>query len=469
MTRREKLLVVHGHFYQPPREDPWTGRIERQESAGEDHDWNVRIARECYAPNAGNYEFMSFNFGPTLLSWLESAAPQAYRALAAADAASAARLDGHGNALAQAYSHMILPLANDRDLQTQIVWGLADFRRRFGREAEALWLPETAADGRVLSKLAEHGMRYVLLAPGQAARVRPRGEAEWTDVSAGSVPTGRFYRWTDGERELAVFFYDGDLSHGVSFGDFTADAKTAAETLEARALTVLCNDGETYGHHKKFADLFLDHLFREELPRRGIRPVNLGYALSRLGEPRWDVELKTGPQRLGTAWSCAHGVGRWMEDCGCGTEPGGGKWRAPLREALDWLRDELARLTEREGARLFKDVWAARNAYVEVLLDPEAQEAFFDAQAKKRLSDKEREKGLALMELQKLAMYMFTSCGWFFAAVDGLEAEQNLKYAAKAVELAKGFGVDLEAELVSRLKPAGADAVYAKARRPSWR
>lgn len=482
MTRKDKHVVLHGHFYQPPREDPWTGRIERQGSADPDHDWNARVLRECYAPNArakvlgpmgdvaavvNNYEFISFNFGPTLLSWLESADAATYDSLIHADRASAKRLNGHGNAIAQAYSHMILPLADPLDQETQIVWGLADFRRRFGREPEAMWLPETAADDAVLARLADHGMKYALLAPGQAARIRPRdGAPAWQDVGDGSIRTGRFYRWTDGHaREIALFFYDGGLSHEASFGDLLVDARRAAEALaghmrEDLLYPSLVNDGETYGHHKKFAEMCLARLFYAELPKRGIAPVNLGWTLEREGAPRWDVEIKKGPQRLGTAWSCAHGVGRWMEDCGCGTEPGGGKWRAPLRESLEWLRDRLRFLTDAVGGSLYKDVWAARDAYIEVILDPEAEAAFLDAHAKRRLSHEERARALDLMELQKLAMYMFTSCGWFFANVDGIEATQNLKYAAKAVETARRLGLNAEEELIARLKLAGADRVY---------
>ncbi len=477
MRRR---VAVHGHFYQPPREDPWTGKVERQPSAGEDHDWNARVTRECYAPNAAarvlddrgqaaayvnNYEFLSFNFGPTLLSWLELADPKTYRAILDADAASVRRLDGHGNALAQAYNHMIMPLANARDQRTQILWGLADFEHRFKRDAEAMWLPETAADDAVLERLAEHGMKYALLAPGQAQRVRPLAGGEWQDVGDGSVDVSRPYLWRSRSgRELALFFYDGELSREAAFGELLGDSARFAQTLSARASAggndwvCLCTDGETYGHHKKFAEMGLARAFKIELARRGCDPVNFAYALDHK-PPEWEAEIKRGPQRLGTAWSCAHGVGRWMEDCGCGTEPGGGKWRAPLRDALDWLRDELAALTERHGNELFADVWAARDSYVEVLLaagDESAERAFLRRHMRRRWpTAASRRKALGILELQKFAMFMFTSCGWFFADVSGIEASQNLKYAARAVELAReALGADLEPELLTRLSAA---------------
>ena len=502
MSVKNRWVCVHGHFYQPPREDPWTGKVERQPSAGEDHDWNARVTRECYAPNAAarilddrgkavdfvnNYKFLSFNFGPTLLSWMETADPKTYAAILEADAASAKRLDGHGNALAQAYNHMIMPLASARDQRTQILWGLADFKRRFSRDAEAMWLPETACDDAVLERLAEHGLRYAILAPGQAQRVRPLSGGEWREVAGGDVDVSRPYLWRSRSgRELALFFYDGELSQKAAFGELLSDSARFSEALVSRlrpgerfGWECLCTDGETYGHHKKFAEMALARAFKIELARRDAHPVNFAYALDEW-PIEWQAEIKKGPQRLGTSWSCAHGVGRWMEDCGCGTEPGGGKWRAPLRDALDWLRDELALLTERHGLALFSDVWAARDAYIHVLLEPgdeAARRAFLKAHMRRRwpLAGTRRQ-ALEIMELQKFAMFMYTSCGWFFADVSGIEAAQNLKYAARAVQLARSaFAVDLEPELLWRLRAArGSDralpdaaAVYRESLRPA--
>lgn len=492
---KNKFLVIHGHFYQPPRENPWTQAVERQPSAKPDHDWNARVARECYVPNAAarivdgknritelvnNYAFLSFNFGPTLLSWFEETHPEDYRRLLEADAASARRLEGHGNAIAQAYNHAILPLCSPRDLRTQILWGLADFRKRFRREPEALWPPETACDDVVLRALIDHGLKYVILAPGQAQRVRAPGQSSWKDVSDGSIETRRAYRWSDPDRpgrSIALFFYDGALSHGIAFGNLLADAAVCAERIdsafgavdEKEGLVHAATDGESYGHHGAFMDMGLAHLFARDLPARDIRPVNYGYYLAR-HPPVWDVEIKAGPQGLGTAWSCAHGLGRWMQDCGCGAEGRHQRWRKPLREAFDWLRDKLAEIYEREGSHIFHDAWAARNAYIAIILDqsPSARDPFFAAYLKNQDSDSRR-KALILLEMQRHSLLVYTSCAWFFSEVSGIEAVQNLQYAARALELARqACGEDLEEEFCRLLKRApsnnpafgDAEAVY---------
>ncbi len=478
-----RYVCVHGHFYQPPRENPWTGAVERQPSAGDDHDWNVRIARECYGPNGrarivndrnetlrvvNNYARMSFNFGPTLLAWLERERPADYAKILEADAESAKRLDGHGNAIAQAFNHVILPLAEPADQATQIRWGLADFAFRFGRKAEAMWLPECAVDDRVLRLLSEHGLKYAILSPAQARRARPVGARAWNDVSGGGIDTRQPYRWWAGQPgdspSIDLFFYDGSLSQAVAFGGLMKDAGRAAEQIVRRfsddppapELVALATDGESYGHHEKFADMGLAYLLYEATPAKGLQPVNFGWYLSRHA-PTWEVQLKTGPQGLGTAWSCAHGVARWCSDCPCGVENGGQTlWRRPLREALDWLRRRLANVFEGEGAALFKGPWEARNDYISLLLDgsPQNEQAFWRRHLKNgaqgRAGDARR-----LLEMQKFSMFMFTSCAWFFADVSGLEAAQNLKYAARAMELARqASGRDLEGQFVELLAQA---------------
>lgn len=483
MQVTDRYFCVHGHFYQPPRENPWTGAIERQPSAGEDHDWNARIARECYGPNGmarivngrnetvrvvNNYARLSFNFGPTLLAWLERERPEEYLKLLEGDAESLKRLDGHGNAIAQAFNHMILPLAEPADQITQVRWGLADFSYRFERKAEALWLPECACDDRVLRLLIDHGMKYAILAPSQARRARPIGAPSWNDVSGGTIDTRQAYRWWAGEpgrsKSIDLFFYDGALSQAAAFGHLMSDAGGAAAQIGRRfsedppipELVSLSTDGETYGHHEKFADMGLAYLLYEAAPASGLRPVNFGFYLSRQ-TPAWEVQIKAGPQGLGTAWSCAHGVARWCSDCPCGAESGGQtRWRRPLREALDWLRRRLANVFEGEGAALFKGPWEARNGYISLLLDssPENEKSFWQAHlkpaARGRVGDARR-----LLEMQKFGMYMFTSCGWFFADVAGLEAAQNLKYAARAIELAaQASGRDLEPQFLELLAQA---------------
>jgi alpha-amylase/alpha-mannosidase (GH57 family) len=457
-------LTVHGHFYQPPRENPWTEEIDREPSADPFHDWNERISEECYRANAfarvladdgrvldilNNYAYLSFNFGPTLLAWLRARAPDVYDRIRQGDALSLTRL-GHGNAIAQVYNHAILPLANHRDKVTQVRWGLADFQFHFQREAEAMWLAETAVDGETLDVLAEAGMRYVILAPTQAARIRPLGSPNhsgWQDVSAGSLDPSRAYlcRLTNG-RSLAVFFYDGSLAHGASFGDslantqrFVADLMRGVDSTRAHPQLIhLAVDGETFGHHKRAAERTLIYAFTHDAPAHGFTITNYAAYLN-LAPPQWEVEVK--PE---TAWSCAHGLGRWREDCGCraGGEPGWHqRWRTPLRAALDHLRDRLAALYEREAAPLLGDPWEARDAYGAILPDrrPETIEAFLAKRAGRTLTAEERERALTLLEMQRHALFMYTSCGWFFSELSGLETTQVLKYAARAVDLATRF------------------------------
>ncbi|MDD5656903.1 MAG: DUF3536 domain-containing protein [Elusimicrobia bacterium] len=479
----KKYFCVHGHFYQPPRENPWTGTVERQYSAHPEHDWNRRIARECYIPNTcarlldsegrieqlvNNYAHISFNFGPTLLDWFEKTYPRDYRMLIEADQESCRRLEGHGNALAQAYNHMILPLANPRDLHTQIRWGLADFRRRFGRKAEAMWIPETACNDAVLQALIDHEMKFAILAPNQAARVRPIGAANWSDVSAGPPDPRRAYRWSapgsHGKRQIAVFFYDAGLSHGVAFEKVMVDARAWAQRVTAAfdaqpsapQLVSICTDGESYGHHEHFGEMGLCRLLTSELPGERVEVVNYAYYLAK-HPPQWEVEIKPGADGLGTSWSCSHGVARWKDACGCGADGKQLAWRRPMRQALDWLSRHLAAVFEREGARLFKDPWRARDAYIDVILDrgEESTARFMAAELAVGDSPESRLKALQMLEMQRHALLMYTSCGWFFSDISGIEAVQNLQYAARAVELARrAAGVDLEGGLVARLAQA---------------
>jgi hypothetical protein len=467
----KRCACVHGHFYQPPRENPWTGAVERQTSAGRDHDWNARIARECYVPNgearvvdgAGlltdlvdNYSGISFNFGPTLLAWLEKAEPEAYARLLAADKESAKRLDGHGNALAQAFHHSILPLASPRDRATEIRWGLADFRTRFGRESEGLWLPECAADDATLAAVAAEGVKFVILEPHQADSVRPLSGGAWKQASDALRP-GVAYQWGDGTRNLAVFFYDGPLSRSVAFERAMSDSRAFAARIASRlpptvedGLALLATDGESYGHHESFAEMGLAHLLRYTLAAEGVTPVNLGWWLAK-HPPRHEVRLRAG----GSSWSCSHGIERWRSDCGCGAVDGAGlEWRAPLRAALEGLRGKLEALYEKESAGLLPDLWAARDAYVSVALDrSEENVARFLALHAPGVKDAaSRVKALTLLELQRHSLMMFTSCGWFFDKLSRIEPVQVLLYAARALELAKTFGVDFEAGFVAALE-----------------
>jgi alpha-amylase/alpha-mannosidase (GH57 family) len=430
-------LVIHGHFYQPPRESPWTGRVEPEPGAAPFHDWNERIHAECYGPNASarvpdsdgraertvnNYAKLSFNFGPTLLDWLERQHPATYERVLAADRESARERGGHGNAIAQGYHHAILPLCNERDRRTQVRWGVADFRRRFRREPESLWLPETACDRATLDTLIEEGLRYVILSPFQAARVRPLGGGEWTTVAGGRVDTTAPYKYSHsdrGGRSIAVFFYDGLISRAVAFEGLLASSHALVERCVRAAdggggVVGVATDGESYGHHFKWGDLCLAYALDTEAARHGLRVTNYGEFLD-AHEPRFEVEIDEGPDGRGTSWSCAHGVGRWSRDCGChtgGAEGWNQRWRTPLRAALDLLRDEAAAKYEEAAGRLLRDPWAARDDYVELLSGgADARARFFGRHAARPLSDDERERALTLLEMQRCALTMYTSCG----------------------------------------------------------
>ncbi len=469
----KRCAVVHGHFYQPPRENPWTGTVERQPSAGREHDWNERIARECYIPNGearvldgdgrivdlvDNYEWMSFNFGPTLLAWLETAHPHAYPRLLAADQASAKRMNGHGNAIAQSFHHTILPLSDPRDRVTEVRWGLADFEHRFKRKAEGLWLPECAVDDATLSVLAAEGVKFVILEPHQAESVRPLIGGAWKPAAEALIP-GVPYLWKgkDGD-SIALYFYDGGFSRSIAFEHAMRDSRGFAQRIAAGippaaedSLALIATDGESYGHHDAFAEMGLAHLLKYSLKEAGLEPVNLGWYLAR-NPPRREVKLAAG----GTSWSCAHGVERWRSDCGCGSEGRQQRWRAPLRAALEGLRAELAALYEKEAKGLLTDPWAARDAYVAVVLDRSEANAdrFLAAHAPAARDENAKVRALQLLEMQRHSLMMFTSCGWFFDELSRLEPVQILLYAARALELARGFGVDLEPAFVAALKLA---------------
>jgi alpha-amylase/alpha-mannosidase (GH57 family) len=460
-----RAVVIHGHFYQPPRENPWIEAIEVQDSAEPFHDWNERIAAECYAPNGAarlksaedrildivdNYVHLSFNFGPTLLAWLERERPDVHARVLEADQ-QGFELRGHGNALAQGYNHAILPLASARDRLTQIRWGIADFRRRFGRAPEGFWLPETAADTPTLAALAAEGIRYTVLSPYQARRVRPPG-GEWLDATGARFDPTRPYLVRAGERELAVFFYDGHIARDLAFGDALSSPEALLRRLEGGfdpgrghdEILTIAFDGETLGHHKKGGDEVLAAALKVLARRDDLELVNLGQALDRI-EPEWEAEIAEE-----SSWSCAHGIERWRSDCGCsvGGAPGWTQaWRAPLLAALEALRGALAELFERESRGLFADPWGARDRYVEVVLDPDRHEAeeFLRREAGRPLAPEEVVKGLRLFELQRQSLLMFTSCGWFFSELSGIETVQVMKYAARAIQLARdATGVDLE-------------------------
>jgi alpha-amylase/alpha-mannosidase (GH57 family) len=467
-------LIIHGHFYQPPRENPWTGAIDREDSARPFHDWNERIHAECYRPNAfarvvnseglverivNNYANLSFNFGPTLMSWLEIAHPDSYARVIEADRVSFRRHDAHGSAIAQGYNHAILPLCNERDRRTQIKWGIADFRHRFGRAPEALWLPETACNDATMGDLIEAGMKFVILSPHQAERTRPlEGVTEWRDVGDGSIDPRKPYRYfhRDGSgRSIAVFFYDDGVSRGIAFENLLWSSEALVDRLLQAAgdapMVNIATDGESYGHHFKFGDRCLAYAFEYVAPQRGLTVTNYGQLLEQ-NPPVDEVEIKLGPNGEGTAWSCSHGVGRWYRNCGCSTGglPGWTQeWRGPLRSAYDILRDRCAERFSEMAGDLLRDPWAARDGYIEVLLSRgAARDSFLDRHARRRLDDAERQRAMTLLEMQRHAMLMYTSCGWFFTELSGIETVQTMKYAARTLDLMETLGVGTPIESV---------------------
>jgi alpha-amylase/alpha-mannosidase (GH57 family) len=476
----KRYLCIHGHFYQPPRENPWLEAIEMQDSAYPYHDWNERIAAECYDANAAsrildderrimsipnNYARISFNFGPTLLTWLRDKDPETYEAILTADRESQERFSGHGSALAQAYNHMILPLANRRDKYTQLFWGIRDFQHRFRRRPEGMWLPETAVDLETLSILAELEIKFTILAPSQARRVRPKGRrGGWTDVSGSRIdPTRAYLQRLPTGRYINLFFYDGPISQAVAFERLLTNGVQFAQRLldgfdEARRhpqLVHIATDGESYGHHHPKGDMALAYALRHIEANELVRLTNYGEYLEN-HPPNYFVEIFEN-----SSWSCVHGVERWWRDCGCSS---GGypdwtqQWRTPLRNALDWLRDNLAIKYQSTAGRLLKDPWAARNDYIEVILDrsPENVDKFLQKHSRRPRGPAEAITILKLMELQRHLMLMYTSCGWFFDDLSGIETVQVLEYAGRAVQLAEDiFGDDtVEPEFLHRLETA---------------
>jgi alpha-amylase/alpha-mannosidase (GH57 family) len=472
-----RFVCIHGHFYQPPRENPWLEEIEIQDSAHPYHDWNERITAECYGPNAAarilgderriadivnNYSRMSFNFGPTLLSWMERRAPEVYAAVLEADRESRKNFGGHGSALAQVYNHIIMPLATARDKRTQVVWGIRDFEHRFARKPEGMWLAETAVDIETLETLAAEGITFTILAPHQALRVRREGSDAWDDVSGARIDTRKPYLCRlPSSRSIALFFYNGPVSREIAFGNLLADGASFARRLAAGftdatdpQLVHIATDGETYGHHHKYGDMALAYCFHLLQTENMARPTVYGEFLE-LSPPGDEVEIAEN-----TAWSCAHGIERWRSDCGCetGCDPRlHQRWRAPLREAVDMLAERLGTHFESAASGLLRDPWAARDDYVSVLLDrsEDGRGRFLDRHAARKLDAENKVRGLKLLEMQRNSLLQFTSCGWFFDDVAGLETVQILMYAARAIQLAaETDGPDLEADFVRILERA---------------
>lgn len=469
-----KYVCIHGHFYQPPRENAWLEVIELQDSAHPYHDWNERITAECYEPNAtsrilnedgviknivNNYSRISFNFGPTLLSWMELYASETYEAILEADKHSISNFGGHGSAVAQVYNHIIMPLATRRDKETQVLWGIRDFEFRFKRKPEGMWLAETAVDTETLELLAEHKIKFTVLAPRQAKAVKKIGDEDWTEVNDRSVNTTKAYRCNlPSGNSIIVFFYEGDISQAIAFNGLLNDGKRFADRLlntidkndKGPQLVHVATDGETYGHHHKHGEMALafclDYIEKEGRAKL----TNYGQFLE-LCPPQDEAQIIEN-----SSWSCVHGVERWRENCGCNTgKPGWHQlWRKPLRDSLDWLRENVEVIFEREASKVVKDPWKARNEYINIVLkrNEDNIKRFLKDHA---LNDGAPNRILRIMEMQRHAMLMYTSCGWFFDEISGIETTQVLQYACRVIQLANQIGeVDLETEFIKQLEAA---------------
>ena len=442
----QRAICIHGHFYQPPREDPITGLIPSEPGAEPYSNWNERIHAECYRPNAelGNFQYISFNFGPTLFEWVERHDPVTYRLILEQDQANLARY-GVGNAIAQAYNHTILPLASAEDKAIQVAWGIADFQQRFGRKPEGMWLPETAVDLETLTTLVNHGLKFTILAPWQAAE-------------DGLDPSEPYLVHLPDGRSLTVFFYQSDLSAGVSFNPaMTANADrfalhdlasyfNAEKTRRGEdQLLMLASDGELYGHHQPFRERFLSHLLNGASAEAGLVPT---YPALWLQEhpARQAVSI-----RENTSWSCHHGITRWMGACAC--TPIDGRWKMHLRDALDQLGNALDSRYLEAVYRFIPKPRLLRKRYINVMQGTITPEALIGEMAERALTQEQTLHIRLLLEAQRERQRMFTSCGWFFDDFDRIEPRNNLAYAAHAVRLTRlATGEDLAPQAMADLQ-----------------
>ena len=479
-NKKEVCLTIHGHFYQPPRENPWLEAIELQDSALPFHDWNERINNECYTPNSvskivdsrnqildvvNNYEFISFNFGPTLLSWMEKNAPLAYERIIKADIKSREMHNDHGNAIAQVYNHMIMPLSTERHKQLQVKWGIKDFEYRFGRIPEGMWLAETAVDDDTLRVLAENGIKYTILSPYQALKVKKEGDNNWEDVSWGNIDPARSYRYyikSAPGKYIDLFFYDGAISKSVAFDEVLKDGNKfinrlkegVSDTRDYTQLINIATDGESYGHHTKFGDMALAYTLKIRAKDEGFKITNYAEYLEKY---RSDYVVDIKPV---SSWSCFHGVDRWKDDCGCSTggHPGWNqRWRKPLRNALDYIRDEIIGVQQKLLKKYFNNPAEAEENYINVILDRNELNVkkFQEQYLLPNLSDAQKVEAMELLEIQRQSMLMYTSCGWFFSEISGIETVQVMKYAARLLQLAKKFiDKDLETNFLNILQEA---------------
>ncbi|MDH4027664.1 MAG: DUF3536 domain-containing protein [Nitrospirota bacterium] len=486
----EKYICIHGHFYQPPRENAWLEEVELQDSAHPYHDWNERITAECYAPNTAsrildpegniidivsNYSRMSFNFGPSLLSWMERHSPGTYQAILEADRLSMANFSGHGSAIAQAYSHMIMPLANSRTKYTQVIWGIRDFEHRFKRRPEGMWLPETAVDLETLEVLADLGISFTILAPRQAEKTKKiERRSRWVNVSGGKIdPRNAYLCRLPSGKKINLFFYDGPIAQDIAFGGLLSNGEEFAKRLfgafsedrKQPQLIHIATDGETYGHHHQGGDMALAYCLHKIELKKDVKLTNYAEFLEK-HPPVHEVRIFEN-----SSWSCVHGIERWKDNCGCcsgGNPQWNQEWRKPLREALDELRFSVISIFEKGVKELLTDPWKARDDYISVILDRSAEniDGFFSRHSARRLTEKERTRALKFLEMQRNAMLMYTSCGWFFDEISGIETVQIMQYASKVIQLVQELeNISLEQDFLDIIESAPSN-VYENGAKP---
>ncbi len=454
-----KTLILHGHFYQPPRENPDTDMLPIQPSAYPKENWNIRITDECYAANAysryltyngrieritNNYEYLSFNFGPTLLQWIRRHREDVYGRIIEADRISLQRNAGHGNAIAQAFNHTILPLDAPGDAETQIAWGIEDFSYHFGRDAEGIWLPESAVNDHVLDAAISMGITFIILSPWQAERVESV-PGTWRNLGASPAPYDHPYLLERPGGNLAVFFYHPGLAEGISFGHFLRDADSLYRHIrhitdhDGTRMIHTATDGEIYGHHEPFGDMCLAALIQRVHSDGEFTMTNYG-AFLEANPPKLRAVLKGGEEHRGTSWSCSHGVSRWYKDCGCSTGGEAGwnqKWRTPLRKSFDEISSRLNDICVQQLAQLPCETTLPQLLirYGRVVSGREAPCDFARSVLGSDAAAGDISLLLKLMEGQRLRMYMYTSCGWFFSDISGIETRQNIRFALQAVTL----------------------------------
>ncbi|MFH1416436.1 MAG: DUF3536 domain-containing protein [Elusimicrobiota bacterium] len=450
----KKTFILHAHFYQPPRENPWSGMIEHQETACPANDWNERIYNECYLPNTSaiihtpeghceevnNYKYISFDVGPTLSRWMAEHHMDTYKQILEADWQE-------NNAVAMAFNHTILPLDSSVMRRVQIAWGIEEFKIRYRREPAGMWLPECAFSYDVAEDLINSGIKFMLLTQGQAESVKRLYGNSLYYVSGAKLDIRRPYRLETRVGYIDVFFSHNELAGEISFGGLMNNPVACADRIEKifgtkqseDLLVSVATDGETFGHHHKGMEQRLAYLLKYELPARGIEVSCFEKYISE-HPPKWAVRVTNN-----SSWSCCHGIERWKSACGCGKEGDNDlEWRKPLRDSLNWLAGNVLEIFTEKSEKYFTvPPREALENYGKVLTNSSLLGDFHSEYVVEPFRGSAEVSNI--MEMMHFTSYMFTSCGWFFGDLSRLEPVQNLSYALRAIELMRRlWGIDLE-------------------------